>query len=157
MTSMTRFRSPSGRISRQEFLSPFDEMFNRLWKDTMGTTLGSNFLSQGSYPKVNVMEYADRVEIEAAVPGMPKDAVSIELDGQYLTIRGEKNQREGTESATFLCRELKRSAFARSFRLQESMDVDGISASHRDGVLTIAIPRKMLKESATSVKKIDIT
>ena len=67
---------PARTMSKREFLTPFDEIFNNLMGDmfpSIHQEFGENFFAQGSYPKCNVLNFDDRVEIEAAIPGLTKD------------------------------------------------------------------------------------
>jgi len=63
---------------------------------------------------------------------------------------------EQTDKSLYLLRELKRSSFSRSFRLDEQLDADNIEAAFRDGLLTLVIPRKKPVEPETKVKKVTI-
>ena len=97
--------------------------------------------SQGSYPKVNVYEYDDKIGIVAEIPGLDKKNVTVEVEDQVLTISGDKH---GFDDSGGKCitRELKQSAFKRSFNLGEYLDGENVSAKFKDGMLSISIPKK---------------
>jgi HSP20 family molecular chaperone IbpA len=96
MTSIIRRGAlPARTISKREFLTPFDEIFNTLMGDvfpTLHQEFGTDFFVQGSYPKCNVLNFDDRVEIEAAIPGLSRSDVDVEVIEGVLTIKGESNQ-----------------------------------------------------------------
>ena len=73
-----------------------------------------------------------------------------------LTIRGGNNQREDVEDSQYARREVKRSAFARSFQLGENLDENAISAAYENGILTLTIPKLQPTETATVIRKIEI-
>jgi len=160
MTSLIRRSAfPARTISKRELFSPFDELINSFWGDAfpaLHKELGQDFFLQGAYPKVNVVTFDDRVEIEAAIPGLSKEAVDIEVTEGTLTIRGESNQRSDVQDAQYARREVKRSAFARSFQLGESLDETNIVAAYENGILTLTIPKLQPTEAETLVRKIEI-
>ena len=160
MTSLIRKGAfPARTISKRELFSPFDELINSLWGDmfpTLHKEVGQDFFLQGGYPKVNVVTFDDRVEIEAAIPGLSKDAVGVEVTDGTLTIRGESNQRSDVADAQYARREVKRSAFARSFQLGDNLDETNIGAAYENGILTLTIPKVQPSEAETIVRKIEI-
>lgn len=147
--------TPSFFNSRDEFLTPFDKLFDELAKRNMpsfGEEFGIDFFERGSYPKVNVIDADDSIKIEAEILGFSKDDVDIKVtDNQVLTISGES--KETTEDNTkYLRRELKRSSFKRSFKLTEKLSIDQIDAEFKNGLLIISIP----KSEPSSPKVIDV-
>jgi len=154
-----RNRVPARRISKREFLTPFDDLFNEFFNNAFPAfhrEVGNDFFAQGSYPKCNVVNFDDRIEIEAAIPGLNKDNVSVEVIDRLLTIKGESNQRDDVEENQYVRREVKRSAFARSFTLGDNLDEQQISGAHNNGILTITIPKINASNSEPTVRKINI-
>ncbi len=160
MTSIIRRPAlPARNFSKREFLTPFDELFNTMLNDmfpTIHREFGNDFFLQGSYPKCNVVNFDDRVEIEAAIPGLKKDDVIVEVTDGILTIKAESNQRIEVEDSQYVRREVKRSAFARSFRLDENLDETGITAIHENGILSLSIPKVNPTNNEPIVRKIEI-
>lgn len=139
---------------RDEFLTPFDSLFDDLLTEafpSLSQNLGVGFFNKGSYPKVDVIDHKDNVTIEAEIPGLSKEDVSVELEDNVLTISGNK-QDTVNEGATYIRRELKRSSFKRSFTLGENIDTSKIDAGFENGILTVLIPKK--EPEAPKVKKI---
>jgi HSP20 family protein len=79
--------------------------------------------------------------ITAEVPGAKREDIQIDLQGDMLTIRGEKkSEREGkTEHHRWA--ERTYGSFSRSFTLPSNALADRVEASFRDGVLTLTIPK----------------
>ena len=137
-----RFVNPRN-LNRDEFLTPFDKIFDELMSKQFPTfqeEVGVSF-NQGAYPKVNVYEYDDKIGIVAEIPGLDKKNVSVDVEDQVLTISGDKH---GFDDSGGKCitRELKQSSFKRSFNLGEHLDGEDVTASFKDGLLSIAIPKK---------------
>ena len=140
---MTRLIVKPGHLNRDEFLTPFDKIFDELMSKQFPTfqeEVGVSF-NQGAYPKVNVYEYDDKIGIVAEIPGLDKKNVSVDVEDQVLTISGDKHglQDDGGKCIT---RELKQSSFKRSFNLGEYLDGENVSAIFKDGMLSISIPKK---------------
>ena len=140
---MTRILVNPAHLNRDEFLTPFDTIFDQLMSKQFPTfqdEVGVSF-NKGAYPKVNVYEYDDKIGIVAEIPGLDKKNVTVDVEDSILTISGDKH---GLDDSGGKCitRELKQSAFKRSFNLGEYLDGTKVSAQFKDGMLTIAIPKK---------------
>lgn len=146
-------------ISKNEFLTPFDKFFDDFFKSSdpfFSKNFGIDFFQKGAYPKIDVSEYDDRVVIEAGIPGLVKEDVSVEIDDRSLVISGNKqmNSENTSEVTTKHYRELKRSSFRRSFTLGENIDVNGAEATVENGLLKVVL--KKIKPSHPDNKKIKI-
>ena len=141
---------------RDEFLTPFDSLFDDMLTEvfpSLSKDLGVGFFGKGSYPKVDVIDQKDKVIIEAEIPGLTKEDVSVELEENVLTISGNKKQQElANEDATYIRRELKRSSFKRSFTLGDNLNTSKINADFENGILAISVPKNEPKKP--KVKKI---
>ena len=153
--SLVKYTSFPG-ISRDNFLTPFDKLFDSMFEETypeVAQTVGVNPFSGAAYPKVNVYEYDDKVGVIAEIPGIDRKNISIDVEDNILTIKGNKHGFDEDTDATVLRRELKHSAFERKFTLGESLDGDDVRANFKDGLLSIEIPKiEPEKPKKTSVK-----
>jgi len=139
---MTRIVVNPKHLNRDEFLTPFDAIFDELVNKTFPTfqeETGVSF-NKGSYPKVNVYEYDDKIGIVAEIPGLDKKNVSVEVEDQVLIISGDKHGFD-SDGGKCITRELKQSAFKRSFNLGEYLDGENVSATFKDGMLSISVPK----------------
>jgi len=129
---------PMLRRSRVNVPSLMDEFFGR--------DLIQNFFEDQtgiSMPAVNVVETNDNFRIEVAAPGLEKKDFKIDLDNNVLTISSEKEERnESQEEGKFMRREFSYSSFRRSFSLPNSVDAEKIKANHKDGILSIILPKR---------------
>ena len=131
-----------GHFNRDEFLTPFDKIFDNLMEQTFPTfkdEVGVSF-NQGAYPKVNVYEYDDKIGIVAEIPGLDKKNVTVEVEEDVLIISGDKHGFD-SDGGKCITRELKQSAFKRSFNLGEHLDGTNVSAKLKDGMLSISVPK----------------
>lgn len=166
MTRWTVHRVPKSVIekeiefNRDNLLNTFDRFFDEAFRGQFPDfhrTFGIDPFSKSAFPKVNVMSFDDRIEIEAEIAGYNKDEVSVEVEQDVLSIVGKASQLpEQTDKSVYLLRELKRSSFSRSFRLGEQLDTDNIDAAFSNGLLTLTIPRKQPVEPEVKVKKVTI-
>lgn len=83
----------------------------------------------------------DRLVLSVELPGIdPEKDLDVSVEGDVLTIEGEKStEREVDEAERFL-RERRYGRFERSYMLPDGVDPDGVSASYEQGILTITIP-----------------
>ena len=144
MTKVTTFRNLPTFLDRESFLTPFDKLFDTMFETNFPEfvdTVGVKPFSGTAYQKVNVYEYDDKVGIVAEIPGLDKKNVSVDVEEDVLIISGDKHGFD-SDGGKCITRELKQSAFTRSFNLGEYLDGSNVSAKFKDGMLSISIPKK---------------
>jgi len=83
------------------------------------------------------------------LPGVSQDDIDISLHDQTLIIKGEKHfEREETKDGSYFFSERQYGAFQRSFRLPPDAS-DDVTATFKDGVLTVMIARKAIQSDDT--------
>ncbi len=153
-------KQPSKRLP-SFFGYPFPTLFEDIEKEFLNMFNKTPFLDRverSTYPKVDIVEEADQVTIEASIPGLSRSDVSISYESEILKISGQsRNSKEEKTEKNYIYRELHKSSFSRSFSLPETeFNIDSISASADNGVLKIVVPRKVSLDSKTEVKQIEI-
>jgi len=118
----------------REFLrwDPFREMspmFGRLEK--------AEFL-----PAFEVRETGDSYLFKADMPGVKDSDIDIQLSGNRLTISGKRETDREEKTDTIYAYERSYGSFTRSFTLPEGIDADHIGTELKDGVLTLAVPKR---------------
>jgi HSP20 family protein len=144
---------------RDELFSNFNTIFDDMFKDEFFNLIKSQGLtpSQGAYPRVDVVAFEDRVEIESEIPGLKKEEISVEVCNGVLTIRGDKRQNiDEKRGGKIVFKELKRSSFQRSFILDDTLDADSVDAKFNDGVLNIVIKKVIPTKVVPETKKIQV-
>lgn len=93
--------------------------------------------------RVDVTEADGAYTVKADLPGVPKDAIHVEIDGNRVTLRAEiKRESEQKEGERVLRSERYYGAFARSFALTDEIDDERASARFDNGVLELTLPKK---------------
>ena len=144
MTKVLFKRNNLPFFDRDEFLTPFDKMFDNLVETQFPDIVkqvGVKPYQGSAYPKVNVYEYDDKIGIVAEIPGLNKKQLNVEVEEGILTISGDTHNTFENDGAKVLRKELKQSSFKRSFELGDLLDGDNISANFKDGVLSVSIPK----------------
>ena len=93
-------------------------------------------------PAVNIIEGEKDFKVEVAAPGLCKDNFRVHVEKNVLEISGEKTDEQETQDKKYLRKEFSYSEFSRTFSLPSSVDVEKINATHKDGVLTVEIPKR---------------
>ena len=151
------FRTNIPFFNRDEFLTPFDKMFDQLVETQfpdMVKQVGVKPYQGSAYPKVNVYEYDDKVGIIAEIPGLNKKQLEVSVEEGVLTISGDKHSAFENDGAKVLRRELKQSSFKRQFELGDLLDGENISADFKDGILSVSVPKLEPKQPKIHTVKI---
>ena len=127
--------------SRNFFPGIVDDFFGRDFlpgSDLIDTQRGI------SMPSVNIVEGKEDFRIEVAAPGLEKDDFKIGLENNVLTISSEREEssEQQEDENRYMRREFCYSSFRRAFSLPNTVDADKIEANHKNGVLSIVIPKR---------------
>ena len=133
-------------VRRNNMLPGFGNFFDDFFNKDLFDWNDKNFTASGStLPSVNVKETENGYGIELAVPGMKKEDFKIELDKHVLTISSEKKEEheEKDKNGKYTRKEFNYQSFSRSFTLPaNTVEIDKIEASYKDGILHISVPKK---------------
>jgi HSP20 family protein len=88
-------------------------------------------------PGVNILETPEAYVLEAEMPGVNKDGLNINVEGDVLTLVGRRQSPE----ASLIYRESSQGDFRRVFELDPSIDTAKITAKIDQGVLSITLPK----------------
>ncbi len=91
-------------------------------------------------PRVDIVEDADGITLYADMPGVSRDALNVQVEGDTLTLRGEIAIALPQGMDPYYS-ELRSSTWERSFTLSRELDHSGIAAKLKDGVLDLRIPK----------------
>lgn len=113
---------------------------------------GDDFSSgdEGQLP-VDVRETPSDIIIRTFVAGVRPDELSISISRDRVEIEGSRMEREQSSGSDYFTRELFWGSFSRAIMLPEEVDVESSSASAKDGLLTIILP-KLDKAKQTKLK-----
>lgn len=127
-----------------EWFTDFRSGLDRLFERSVGPwgAVKTGLLDGAWVPGVDVYEDADKIVVKMDVPGIPKGDIELSVQGDTLLIRGEKKREEEVNEEN--CHRLERSygKFQRAVGLPAPVNSDKISASCRDGVLEVTLPKR---------------
>ena len=103
--------------------------------------------------KTDIREADGAYILEAELPGFTREDIHAEIKNGYLTIRAERKSESEDNKENYLRRERSFGSFSRTFDL-EGIDADAISASFKNGVLTLELPK--LAPKAEEARKVEI-
>ncbi|WP_163931288.1 Hsp20/alpha crystallin family protein [Paraferrimonas sp. SM1919] len=142
-----------------------DKLFDELWHTNHSPTLttGPSMLGNRWFDNSLLGDFKANLDVSGDdksyqvtidVPGMDKKDIDIELDGNTLTVKGCKQEKQQHKDKHFYRVERSYGTFQRTLSLPEDADQQNIKASLESGILTISIGRKALPN--TDSKKITI-
>jgi HSP20 family protein len=91
-------------------------------------------------PPVDVFEDPDQVTLKVDLPGVDRESLDVQLQGEELTITGHRKW-AAPEKGGCVHAERPHGQFHRVFRLGLALQHDAVQASYRDGVLTVVLPK----------------
>ncbi len=125
--------NPIGQLAGME-VDRLNRMFNELYQD--------NF-NRDWTPPVDIYETEGReVVIKAELPEMKREDISVTFEDNVLTLTGERKLNQDVKRENFQRVERRYGSFSRAFTLPSTVDGSQISASYKDGVLTIKLPQR---------------
>ena len=104
-------------------------------------------------PAVDVAENQDEIVLRAELPGMRQEDIDIELTGDTLTLRGERKFENEERKENFVRVERSYGRFQRSFTLGVPVRHDAVTASYKDGILEVHLP----KSEETKPRKVQVS
>jgi HSP20 family protein len=135
--------------------SMLDELrrrMDRMWQDWDTDGYSTELSSADAWPRVNVFDAGAQIVVQADVPGVNEKDLQIAMNQGVLSIAGERKA-EAPEGYVVHRRERAAMRFSRAFNLPVPVEVDKTSATMKDGVLTITLP----KSPEAQPRKIDVS
>lgn len=119
---------------------------NRVFDSLLRTVPGAGAAAAlapftGEGPRLDVAETESGFEVSADLPGLDEKDIEVTLAGDLLTIKGERKSESEKRLLSYRISERTFGSFSRSIALPAGVDAAGVSASFKNGVLTITIPK----------------
>jgi HSP20 family protein len=127
----------------------FDRFLGRLPATVSGTD------RQTWVPVVDMYETSDDLVVDFELPGVPEKEISLSITGDLLTVKGEREFNPQQSDDTHFHMERVYGKFERSIRLPRPVQADRVSATYRDGVLEVRLPKT--EEVRPKEIKIDVS
>jgi HSP20 family protein len=116
----------------------FDRGIDTLFGDFFDSPFDAHLRA---YPRIDVVEYGDRTELVAELPGLNREDVKISIHDGVLTLKGERKRNSVPENAVWIRNEIQPGEFARTIQLPHQVNLETVSAELADGVLCIVLPK----------------
>ena len=117
------------------------ERFMRPWNEWLNEEEWP-FNGRMTVPDVNITEDEKSYNLNLAAPGLKRDDFKIDLEGDLLTIRSEKEESKEEKARHYTRKEYGYHAFSRSFTLPDDVNRERIDAHYEDGILKVSLARK---------------
>ena len=130
------------------FPSVFNDYF-KPWDTWFDTPAGFMQRNELRIPLVNIMENKEDFKITMAIPGVEKDHLNIDIEGNMLTVSAYEKMENEIGEGKYTRKEYNYSSFSRSFSLPEGVMMDKIAAGYEKGELTLTLPKtEQVKKTA---------
>lgn len=117
--------------------------------------------AESHHQKVNVIENENDFQLDLIAPGYKKEEIKVTIDENELTISSiEEKESSKTKDSDdkqkpkYLRKEFSKRSFSRTFKLPENVEAEKIEASHKNGILSIKLPKRVKVE--IPVKEIEV-
>ena len=124
---------PEGGVS--SLRKEMDRFLERFWDGEEAPAVGA------WAPDVDVTETKETLILRAEVPGVEPGDLQVTLENGVLTLRGEKRQETEKKEERLYRSERRYGSFARSLRLAATVDASRVTATFKNGVLTVVLPK----------------
>lgn len=146
-------------LIRKKNYNPFTELeklhhdFDRLF-DISFSPLSRRFISEENswMPSMDVYESKDDLTVKMDVPGLSKEEISVSVEGDRLTVKGQKKEEKESKDGDRVFSERVYGSFQRTVTLPSDVDASKAKADYKNGVLELKLP----KREDAKPKQIDI-
>lgn len=124
----------------EEVQREMDEVFNRMFSrlNTYAPAGRTGFLGS---PEVDLRDEGDQYVARLDMPGIDSGSITVDVEGQTLTISGTRTAEAEHSEGTLVRKERQTGAFRRSFRLADPVDPGAVETNYEDGVVTVRIKK----------------
>ena len=122
---------------------------NRALDDAFAGSVNGNAPTRVWVPAIDLVEKKDAYIVRAELPGVDRANIDITLEKNVLTISGRKDpliEAKDEEFRVFAAERVS-GGFSRSLRMPDYIDGERISAEHKDGLLTVTIPKAEIAQA----------
>ena len=124
-------------------LNALQDRMNRLFDDTGRTwRTGEPAATTTWSPAVDIFETQGEIVVKAELPGMDRNDITLNLEKNVLTLKGERKFEKETKEDNYHRIERSYGGFSRAFSIPATVDEEKIKAEYKDGVLKIVLPKK---------------
>jgi HSP20 family protein len=130
------------KLVRWDPLQEFVALSNRLNRTINDPFTQRTEDSFGAWaPPVDILERQDHLVIRAEVPGIRKEDMDVRIENGVLTLHGERKEEKDVKDQSAHLMERVYGSFTRSFSLPTTVDATKVTATYKDGVLEVMVPK----------------
>ena len=108
-------------------------------------------LNRGNGLSVDLEDTGDAFVLTADLPGFDREDINVELRKGSLRVSARREESTEREDETYIHRERAKRSINRTVSLPEPVDKEGTTATFKNGVLTVQVPKAQASEDATSI------
>jgi HSP20 family protein len=138
MGEMTPWRNPFSSLT--SFRRDMDELFNRFFGDWERAGTPWAPMNGGYAPRIESYVDGNTLHVKADLPGIDPKEVEIAVEGNLLTLKGERKAQQEVKEDNYLRQEVQYGSFVRTLTLPEGVKADDVHATYHNGVLDVTIP-----------------
>jgi HSP20 family protein len=118
----------------------FDRLFDQMWNaGFLGP--GPRILEAMWSPSVDFSENEKEYIVRLEAPGIPKEDLEVNLEGQSLTLSGRRDFAKEEKTEEYFWREREQGRFVRTIALPTPVDQSKVAATYQEGIMTIRLPK----------------
>jgi len=124
------WREPLPRIREVE------DFLSRFWGNGE-----EGWLTEAMVPSVDLSETDKQIDVRMDIPGVKAEEIDIQINGNLLTVSGERKEEKEEKGRTFHRVERSEGSFSRTVSLPCEVQEGKVSAEYKDGVLNVSMPK----------------
>ena len=125
---------------------------NQYFNSLMEQHLNTSALNNINYPRTDIQDTPKEMIIKFDLAGVKKENIKLSInDDKILTIEGEKKEAKEKRSTNFIRKEIFYGSFKKMIKLPDNVEIDKLDTKYDDGILTVIIPKKEIKEPKAKI------
>lgn len=135
-------------MENRHWLSPQNSDFwgDRFFHQMLPRSFGDFFRGSNFGPSVDLRETDQEIILKADLPGLKREDLDLTVDDQLVMLRGEIKRDESKEEQGYHLTERRYGSFYRTVQLPVEVEADRATASYRQGVLEVRIPKAEVRK-----------
>jgi HSP20 family protein len=124
---------------RSEPFRTFDDFVNRMFDDWLSPRVTGE--ARGWSPAVDMIDQKNEIVLRTDLPGLDQKDIQVNVENGMLTIRGTRDEEREAKDEDYYCCERWSGGFSRTVTLPPGIDPEKISATFKNGVLEVRVPK----------------
>ncbi|WP_457747252.1 Hsp20/alpha crystallin family protein [Sulfurimonas sp.] len=151
LLSSSIYAFPMSSFDNDPDFAKMNQYFNSLLESHINTSALSNM----NYPRTDIQNTKKQIIVKFDLAGVAKENIKLSInDKKILTVEGDKKEEKEIKKGDFVKKEIFYGSFKKSLKLPDNIEEDKLQTEFKDGILTITIPKKELKEPKAKIIQI---